>query len=127
QMLMLGVYTFGVYAAYDYLWRRITGNPLAYTTRSGASAIPKAIEDVGEGRKKAGDLVTSMFTLGVPIELGSELYTGRYGWAGQPGLRDAAVRAALDGDEVRQHQIARDAIAAMAREFASIGSLVNPE
>lgn len=127
QMLMLGVYTFGVYAAYDALWQHVTGNKLAYTVRSGASAIPKAIEDVGEGRKKAGDLISSLFTIGVPIELASELYNGRYGWSGQPIVRDADVRKALEGDETRQHQIARDAVGFVARQFSTIGQLVNPE
>jgi hypothetical protein len=126
QMLMLGVYTFGVYAAYDAMWQAITGNPLAYTVRSGASAIPKAIEDVGEGRKKAGDLITSLFTIGVPIELASEVYNGRYGWSGQPIVRDADVRKALEGDDTRQHQIARDVVGFVARQFSTVGQIVNP-
>ena len=29
QMMMLGVYTFGVYAADDAMWQAITGNPMA--------------------------------------------------------------------------------------------------
>ncbi len=127
QLMMLGVYTFAVYSAYDWLWQQVTGNPLAYAVRSGASAIPKAIEDVGEGRKKAGDLITSLFTIGVPIELASEVYNGRYGWSGQPIVRDADVRKALEGDETRQHQIARDVVGFAARQFSTIGQIVNPE
>jgi hypothetical protein len=126
-MLMLGVYTFGVYSFYDYLWQQLTGNPLATTVRSGASSIPYAMQQIGEGKKKIGDIITSAFTQGVPIELGSELLTGRYGWSGQPVIRDADVRAALQGDKVRQHQVARDAVHAFLSMFSTVGALADPE
>lgn len=126
QLVMLGVYTFLVYPMYDWLWQQITGNPLAYSVRAGASAIPYAAQQVAQGTKRIGDVVMSMFTLGIPMEISSEVYFGRYGWSGQPIIRDADVRAALHGDRTRLHQVARDITGFLASELSTLGQLVSP-
>lgn len=104
QMLMLGLYLYVLYPAFDKAWQAATGNKDTKVVRSGAAAVPQAAMDVINGDKNAGDMAQSVFTLGVPVELPLEMYEGKYLWSGQPIMRDADLRAGRFG------QLGKDAM-----------------
>lgn len=117
QMLMLGVYLYLLYPAFDYAWQQATGNKDTKVIRSGAASVPQAIMDAADGDKNFGDLSQSLYTLGAPVELPIELYEGKYLWSGQPIIRDADVRAGRVGE------VAGDALRYVGSKASSVGQI----
>jgi len=121
RMAMMGVYMMILYPAFDAAWRAVTGNPNAKTVRSGTSSIPQAVIDVFKGDKAIGDLLPSIFTQGIPLEMAPEIYSGRYQWSGEPIARNADVWAG------RWNQVFEDLGSYALSKLSMPGQLLSPE
>lgn len=120
RMAMLGVYMLAIYPMYDWAWKKLTGNSFAETVRSGATSIPHALVKIAEGKKAFGDIMQSVFTPGLALQLPGEIMSGRYSFSGQPIIRDADIRAG------RIKQVLYDAGTYIARQLSTVGQLISP-
>ena len=126
QLAMIGVYYYMVYPVYDWVWQKITHNPLARTVRAGGLSMIDSVMRAAKGETSLWSPVTSAITPGIGLDIGDMLIYGRYGWSGAPVVRDPDARQLVEGNKVQQHQVARDILHGVLGMLSTPGELVDP-